>query len=184
MYLVSKHFPASFGSCSLPFIANASAARIFAISDDPLDTTDPFCGKGEKPDSLNGSITFDSCYFSYPTRYVSWQHSSSFSPLLFAFVIQTLPFVFSGQTSQSITRLKSTMVFRCRLLRRSLLHSLEKVGAEKVQHCRYVGRSFHVSLDPMGTCTHYTLISFSSIGSWPFVSMKLPVEQFPWTVTK
>ena len=114
----------------------------------------------------------------YPDSIHHSRHSCL--PSLFKFCM----FVFSGQTSQSITRLKSTMVFRCRLLRRSLLHSLEKVGAEKVQHCRYVGRSFHVSLDPMGTCTHCTLISFSSIGSWPFVSMKLPVEQFPWTVTK
>jgi len=46
----------------------AAAARIFAISDEPLDTTDPFCDKGDKPGSLSGSITFDSCYFSYPTR--------------------------------------------------------------------------------------------------------------------
>lgn len=54
----------------LPFIVNTSAARIFAISDEPLDTTDPFCDKGDKPGSLSGSITFDSCYFSYPTRLV------------------------------------------------------------------------------------------------------------------
>lgn len=48
----------------------AAAARIFKIADDPLDSTDPFCDKGEKPSSVDGSITYDACYFSYPTRYV------------------------------------------------------------------------------------------------------------------
>lgn len=49
----------------------AAAARIFKISDEPLDSTDPFCDKGQKPSSVSGSITYDACYFSYPTRQVS-----------------------------------------------------------------------------------------------------------------
>lgn len=46
----------------------AAAARIFAIVDEPLDSTDPFSDKGEKPSSLDGAIEFETCYFHYPTR--------------------------------------------------------------------------------------------------------------------
>ena len=46
----------------------AAAARIFAVVDEPLDSSDPFSEKGEKPSSLNGTILFQSCQFHYPTR--------------------------------------------------------------------------------------------------------------------
>ena len=46
----------------------AAAARIFAITDAPLDNSDPFSDKGEKPSSLDGAISFESCCFHYPTR--------------------------------------------------------------------------------------------------------------------
>jgi ABC-type multidrug transport system fused ATPase/permease subunit len=45
-----------------------AAARIFAIVDEPHDSTDPFSSVGSMPSSLDGSIDFNQCYFAYPTR--------------------------------------------------------------------------------------------------------------------
>eukprot|EP00545_Synedropsis_sp_CCMP1620_P013131 CAMPEP_0119006186 /NCGR_PEP_ID=MMETSP1176-20130426/2153_1 /TAXON_ID=265551 /ORGANISM="Synedropsis recta cf, Strain CCMP1620" /LENGTH=1320 /DNA_ID=CAMNT_0006958075 /DNA_START=89 /DNA_END=4051 /DNA_ORIENTATION=+ len=46
----------------------AAAARIFLLVDEPLDESDPFSDKGEKPDHLDGSIAFNKVHFAYPTR--------------------------------------------------------------------------------------------------------------------
>lgn len=110
------------------------AARIFAIADEPLGTTDPFCGKGDSPSSLSGSIAFDSCYFSYPTRYVFLILCAI--EFFFVVLIRNPPLAPVGQTSKSITRQMRMMAFLCRLLRGSLSLLWEKVVAGKVQPCR------------------------------------------------
>lgn len=46
----------------------AAAAKLFSIVDQPYDDTDPFTDNGDKPDSFTGSIKFEKCHFSYPTR--------------------------------------------------------------------------------------------------------------------
>lgn len=46
----------------------AAADRIFAVVDEPLDSTDPFSSTGSLPSSLDGSIGFESCCFAYPSR--------------------------------------------------------------------------------------------------------------------
>lgn len=45
-----------------------AAARIFAIVDEPLDKGDPLSQSGLRPDSFNGSVSFESITFSYPSR--------------------------------------------------------------------------------------------------------------------
>jgi len=49
-------------------VGQAAAARIFDIVDAPLDGSDPFSEKGEKPSFLDGSISFEAVQFYYPTR--------------------------------------------------------------------------------------------------------------------
>jgi len=46
----------------------AAANRIFAVVDEPLDSTDPFSSAGSLSSSLNGSVGFKACCFAYPTR--------------------------------------------------------------------------------------------------------------------
>jgi len=62
----------------------AAASRVFDIIDEPLDDTDPFGAEGEKPESLEGSITFQSITFAYPSRpdmfiYHPWQDRDGFT---------------------------------------------------------------------------------------------------------
>jgi ATP-binding cassette, subfamily B (MDR/TAP), member 1 len=45
-----------------------AANRVFELIDEPLDDKDPFNDQGERPESLNGAISFKSLSFAYPTR--------------------------------------------------------------------------------------------------------------------
>jgi ATP-binding cassette subfamily B (MDR/TAP) protein 1 len=46
----------------------AAAGRIFDIIDEKLNELDPLSDAGEKPESIQGKVTFKSCHFGYPTR--------------------------------------------------------------------------------------------------------------------
>lgn len=45
-----------------------AAARMFSILDEPEHKDDPMSKTGKRPDSLEGTLSFQSCSFSYPTR--------------------------------------------------------------------------------------------------------------------
>lgn len=48
--------------------AQAAAARILSVLEQPPVDVDPWNDKGQKPDSLEGAISFEKCSFHYPTR--------------------------------------------------------------------------------------------------------------------
>lgn len=82
----------------------AAAARIFKISDEQLDSTDPFCNKGEKPSSVEGAIDYDACYFAYPTRYCCRQVATARRArrsLLVSFSSIANTFAFRASASQA-----------------------------------------------------------------------------------
>jgi len=48
--------------------ARAAAARILSVVEAPPHGADPWNEQGEKPESCEGTISFESCCFHYPTR--------------------------------------------------------------------------------------------------------------------
>jgi ABC-type multidrug transport system fused ATPase/permease subunit len=102
----------------------AAAARIFAIADEPLDEMDPFSEKGEKPSSLEGSIAFESCYFTYPSRP---NKPSTFEPSTELILFQLLALTnFMCSHLQSTTKLRRIMDFLFRSNLKSPSRLLER----------------------------------------------------------